>query len=599
MNWVRLKVPAQNRESGRFVYSSLPELRRWLEGLPRGDAEPLAAAIRDALLEINRGPLRRADRFQVMETLRPAVNDAAAMLVGCYRQSSFPLTEAERTQAELVCQLFAELAVGFKICANEGLEARQRQPAAAAQGLLLPIQRGLLALGRTLVESYRVYAPEPPLLWRDLYALYLNAERLRLTGLPIEASRDSDETALSIKQAFLRVAVLAMANPYHLMQGEAEELYRRVGRWVTFANLRAPAADEELGGKFTLDLGSDLPARYRPRDLKLPPPAEPRLLELSGLVETVDTQIAHANELLRSGPSTLSERMQRDMYLRFRDALGGRSERGAERRPTVARLTLVEGLSACHFFLNGRRPFTPEQDEAQWQRRVSLVAKEPELSLLGDEAPKRARDEKLPGLDRSSRFEGYDVEADDIWGQANRVNLGQGTRRLRRTRYQSSTWNRKNESAGGMALFCAQDCPVQARMGELVAYATDERADSQAWRIGTVRWLRTRPNGGLELGIKNLAESGHAVGTQAIRGTGTGSEYLRGLILPRVNPLVESVTLVTPAAVYDVGTVLRLNLKEVLLHAQLTELIETTQLFSHFRFKIVEAVNPTRRQARR
>lgn len=596
MKPIRLQVPEPTPQEGRFGGYSLKRFNGWLEELPRGQAEPLARELCAALREVNCCRLRKAARFDVVELLRPAVYDAAAMLTREYKSHSQPLPAAERERAALVLALLEELAAGFKLVVNEQLDAAlQGQQQGLAQTLQLATQRAILALGRGLMESYRIYSPEPGHLWRDLHALYWNAELYGLQSLPVEGTRDTDETALSVKQAYLRVAVLALANPYHLMLGEAEELYRRIGRWVHFVQVRKPAGGEALPGQFIIDLTSDFPARYIPRTAPSPRPAEPRVLLLDRLVAAIDQQIERSQEVLArsKSSSTLSERMQRDMYIRFREALGGRQERASERTPTVARISLVEGLSGCHFFLNGRRPFRPEEDERRWRERLGHV-EEPQakpdplagLRLVGDEGT----DDDLPrvGRDRASQFKTYDAEADDVWRKAAMIQQRSEEPLRRTTRHKAAVWNRKNESRGGMALFCSQDCPMQIRVGELLAYNDRDSAKPEDWAVGTVRWLRTRDNGGIELGVKHLADSGYAVGTQAVLGAGKGAEYLRALLLPRVNPLSRPGTLVTPAAVYDVGSVLKLNMRQLVLYVQLTELIETTRMFSHFRYKVVE-----------
>jgi cyclic-di-GMP-binding protein len=588
MTSVRLKVPSPGSTS-EFSGYSLAQLSAWVEALPRANADACARILDDALNALNGSKLNKAPRFQVMELVRPTVIDMAAALAARYKSQALPLGEAFLVHAQNVQRLLSALAIGFKIVVNEQLDAWEAGgDERVAETLQLATQRALLILGRGQLEAYRIYSPEPPQLWQELNTLYRNAELYNLQSLPVEATRDSDETAMSIKQAYLRVAVLALANPYHLMQGEAEDLYRRIGRWVHFVRIRKALEGESLPGRFVIDLSADFPARYLPHSLKLPPPRQPRVLELEQLVEVIAQQIQRFNEsMARSGVSvTLSERLQRDMYARFRDALGGREERADERKPTVAKLAVVEGLSACHFYLNARRPFDPEGAEVVWQERLAKADPEPaeHLCLLEDEFSAHAK-----RGDRYSQFQVLNAEVDDVWRKANMIVAPVEERKTRRSGYRAVDWHRKNESQGGMALFCAQRCPMQVRVGELLAHADEQNPNPEDWRLGAVRWLRTRPNGGLELGVKYLAANGYPVGTKAVAGAGRGSEYLRGILIPRVNPLTHAATLLTAAAVYDVGTVLRLNLGELVIHAKLTEMVETTRQFAHFRFTVVEA----------
>ena len=389
------------------------------------------------------------------------------------------------------------------------------------------------------------------------------------------------------------MCVLALSNPYHLMQGEAEELYRRIGRWVHFVQIGRPAADRSLEGGFVGDLASDFPPRYIPRKIKVPLPTDPRTLDVGQVVASLAQQIDRLTQTLRTTrhANVLSERMQRDMYIRFKASLAGRQERAEERRPTVSNIVLVEGLSAAHFFVGDRQPFTPEEDEAKWRDRLNEASGPDGLKLAGENdylvEPVNQRQAAFQ-THRTSRFSGFDADMDDIWSKANVVKQTEAPRK-RASRYRAHNWSRKNESPGGMALFCAKDSPMQVKVGELVAYGPSKIQPGKDWRIGTIRWLRTRPNGGLELGIKHLADDALAAGSKAVRGPGSGAEYFRAIFVPRVNPLVKEATLLTPAAVYDVGTVLKLNLRELVVYAQLTELLETTRMFAHFRYKLVQA----------
>ena len=353
-----LNVPAIESENGAFSRLTQEQLVQWLRELPRGNPDACAEILLDGIRGMNRSPLRRLSRFQLAEALRPVVNDIAETLVKRYRAASLPLPEDASAQAETVSRLYQELTVGFRHAVNEQMKARRLRRTEAQ----LAIQRALLTQGRALLEAYRIYMPEPPGFWQTLHTLYANAEALKLQALPIEGTRDSDETALSVKQAYLRSVILSLANPYHLMQDEAEELYRRIGRWVHFARLSRPSLEAPLGGSFVLDLASDFPPRYVAQQHGTSVPMkDARVLELGQLVSTLDQQIAQLDENIRHGrhTSTLSQRLQRSMYQRFQDALGGRQERTSERRPTMARIRLVDGLARCHFMLNGQQPFNP------------------------------------------------------------------------------------------------------------------------------------------------------------------------------------------------------------------------------------------------
>lgn len=525
MNLVPLKTPSQALMSTTFSTWGTEQLDAWIASLQCNDPSVFGGTLYSALLSLNRTQLQQLPRYTVMERLRPVVNGICAMLIGHYRRSPLPLAGREQMEADLVLRLYGELATGFKVAVNEEV-ARYLPHGGDPTALQLAIQRALLSLGRVLLECYRLYAPEPPLLWRDIHALYRNSEQARLQALPLYAALDSDETALAIKQAYLRIAVLALSNPYHLLQGEAEELYRRIGRWVHFVQLR-PARASDVAGAFAIDLDADLPARYFPSNLPLPSSGDLRLLELQQLTDALGEQIGTTSALLTAWHSgeTFSMRMQRDMYIRFRSALTNRRERGSQRQSTLARVTVAVGLDACHSLLKGHQPLAAESRAATAPTQTTVQ------------------------------------------------------------------WNRKNESESGLALFCAKDSPLQVRVGELISYTDAEAATTEAWQIGVIRWLRTRPNGGLELGVEQLADNGHAVAIQAIADVGRDSRPLRGVLTPRSGPSADTATLLAPASAYAVDATLRLQLRDRTIDIRLTELLETTSLFAHFRFKLLKGAD--------
>ena len=69
-----------------------------------------------------------------------------------------------------------------------------------------------------------------------------------------------------------------------------------------------------------------------------------------------------------------------------------------------------------------------------------------------------------------------------------------------------------------------------------------------------------------------------------IEGVGKGGEYFRALHANSgTDPVIES--LITPAAIYDIGSVMVINTGQELSYIRLTKLIETTNSFSQFAFE--------------
>ena len=167
----------------------------------------------------------------------------------------------------------------------------------------------------------------------------------------------------------------------------------------------------------------------------------------------------------------------------------------------------------------------------------------------------------------------------------------QKDRRHASRNYVLNTWRQRNVGPLGIALNCEESGQqLDAGVGELVCYRfTGKRL--QRWQLGVIRWLKTRYDdatpGNIDIGVLNLATGAIPVGVKSIRGLGNGTDYFRGLLIPRQVALQQTRSLVVPALMYDVGTVLVINMKQRLMHARLTRVLRCTRAFTQFDFEIV------------
>lgn len=594
----KFNVPNQDLNNGQFAKMGMSDFLQWIDTLPRANPHIVGVQLSDSLLELNRSQLAKLNRFEAMEHLLLIVLDTVDSLVTQYSNSSLPLNPKAQSVSELARGLLRQTVAAFKIIVNELLDASEKG-SRMSKMLQFSLQRAMLVSGRLLLESYRVYAPEPKGIWRDLHALYLCSEQHRISTQPFEPLKDRSDSALSIKQAYLRNILLSLSNPYHLMHGEAQGLYERAGRWLSFVRLQPVEEAGGLEGRFVVNLQSDEPPRYVPTGTDIAAPESGLVLNLDELVGVLQGQMdqASAHQQSRGTPITLSERMQRDMYHRIIAALGMRAERRETRLPTSENVSLVEGLTACHYYLNQCKPFTPEAAEDQWLEKIGVkVAKKPTQDVtqswsLTDMDESVASFDTPSSASRTSTFKAFDKELDDIWVKANKVAVKEKettSSAMNSSKYDPVTIRKNDHSAGGMAVHCPDNARMKSRVGELVGFAEKRMPSADDWGVGAIRWLRVNEEGGTDIGIMKLAESSLAMATKALQGVGRGSEYVRALLTPRANPMIEPCTLVVPASIYDIGTLLVLNMDELVLYCELTEVLETTSTFTQYQFKLVQ-----------
>jgi hypothetical protein len=183
------------------------------------------------------------------------------------------------------------------------------------------------------------------------------------------------------------------------------------------------------------------------------------------------------------------------------------------------------------------------------------------------------------------RVSQFDVDSPelDIWHKIHSTTtITEPDHDRRDTAYDTKELRLKNMGTGGLCLACDGQCKVQTRVGELVAFKSEADPESE-WRLGTLRWLRCQVDDALELGIMRIADEAVAVSVRASACVGTGGEYFRALIANNgTDPVLES--LIVPAAMYDIGSILVLNSGMDLRYVRLTLLIATSTSFSQFSF---------------
>jgi hypothetical protein len=139
-----------------------------------------------------------------------------------------------------------------------------------------------------------------------------------------------------------------------------------------------------------------------------------------------------------------------------------------------------------------------------------------------------------------------------------------------------------------MAISCKKVDTLRLTAGEVIGFKSDRSPNAKDWSIGVVRWLRATPPDRLELGIRALADDTLAVATRGVKGVGKDSEYFRSLLIPKMDPLQYPTTLITPASVYDVDSVIFVNTGHQLFYAKLIKLVDATNAYSLFQFQIVD-----------
>jgi len=543
------------RERGMRAPTRPRQLARWARTLPQGDGRRAAADVLGQLRRLNLHDYAPRQRASLNGIVRPLAESVLEALRRPLRGGSLAVEDGQRGAAADIQQLLQALADADRLVI-EGLSAQSRPKPADTPLLAEAVHGEVTALSQRLLESYRVYHSEPPGVWRELHRLYRFAEERGLLERTVGDPHGQRPPAVrrSIELAYKRIVLLAIAEPYHLMPGEAGELYDTLAGWAGACEIR-PLGELPPNGDYIVDLAVDMAPRYVPGDMQVKPAAG-HILDIDAVREALDAAIQPLLSQAREGAaaSRLAERQRRDRLMRLADTWSGHPARRAPRRAHRAQIQMTAGLNGCHYQLSGGAAFTPEMDAL----KITTSARRPSSMDLPASA------EQTPQA---------------LFATAYREALQRDKRHQDRGTYAVHPWLQINDSEAGIALSCPPERVGGVRVGELAAYRFTA-GQGPAWRIGAVRWLRQGDSGTVEMGIKNLADRAIAIGAKGIAGVGAHSEYFRALLLAGDG----AATLITPAAIFDVGSELLINDRRQLRRVRLTRLLLSTRAFTQFEY---------------
>jgi len=534
-------------------YMRVKRLKRWMNALPTADCQRTAVQFIQQLDSLNNDSYPPQDRACLMDSLRPLAQQLINTLSQQVRKADIPLSTRALERHQLLQDILAAMATGYKLVVNAlafSTPHREHDDMLLREALYFSSQY----LARQLLEAYLVYMPKPKNCWLELHQLFQYATDTAMATLPVDDPYPdiSIPIANTVSLIYKRIVLLALAEPYHLMKNEAREFYYLLSAWTHRCEL-LPSAEMPCEGEFSLDATADKPPRFVSSEIEWST-NRGYILDISKVQKRLDVQLqrilrSNLLELEDADHSLMQQRRQRDMLLRLADAWQGVLRRIDERHTSKDSIELATGLNAGHHYISLGRTFSPELDELKIKS-------------------------------------GEEIEP-TIFAAAYRSAL-QKDRCHRHQAYETNPWWQRNFSRNGAALHCSLDCPrLRTAVGEVVTYCDPEKRPVR-WRIGVVRWLQANPENQLNMGIMNIADSAVPVASKALAGCGEGTDYFRSLLIPKQVSLQQRRCLIVPANVYDINSVLTINMQHRIFYVKLNKLLLSTQTFSQFEFEIVE-----------
>ncbi len=591
-------LPPQSR--GETSFKDGAAAQRWASELPLTNTEVVSSMLVSALQEINQSNLETTKRFEVLEVLRSLTRAANENLEKNYLRSMLPMSSRARGAFESGSRILSEMAQAYIILVEDIIKSGHQ----GATQRLLPyaLYHAISYLARLLVSHYVVFAPEPMGVWKTLHRLYIQAKAREMEVLKLKIMRKRGDTReRSIDKAYKRVLLVSQATPYHLMQGEVNVIYNLMEEWSVKCVLIPISRGESLRQVLIIDSAGDAGPRYLLKDGSIPMPKHGWVFKCDGVRQIMNKKI---REFLSPTASTdgtkqgLRARLERDMYFRLSDAWAIRRERVHERTLESEQRDVVVGLSAFHFVASNGEAFSPEraemlikssgEDEGGLSVSGLELVSEEDLSWKVEEeiSDAEAGVAAVRVSDFREKVNAWDSSA--YAGQAHRLEMRDQQAEMTASAYQVRTCDQMDKSEGGLRLHARSDTGVELKVGEIIGLRYQCENQKDLWRLASVRWVKSKGENALDFGVRFISDEAKPMAARGIKGAGEGGEFIRVLIVSERVQNKRELSLLTPAAVYDLDSEVLINNGEELRTVKLTSLIETTNTFSRFRFEVVE-----------
>jgi len=214
-----LSVPRRN-DKLTDIEKNPRKIRKWL-GRLEADNENSAQQILTVLYAQNRVNMPAKQRLRNLEAFDVILHNIATTLSGSLRNISIPLSNHDQDTLTLLERIYTELAYGYKLIL---LEISGEESGARKIRLIAAI-KAMKNLVNKLFYRHHGFAPESPVIWRDLNSIY------RIMGGTADHKATSPDLSMVLDQEFQTALLIQLAQNAGLPPARHADTFELLRRW--------------------------------------------------------------------------------------------------------------------------------------------------------------------------------------------------------------------------------------------------------------------------------------------------------------------------------------------------------------------------------
>jgi len=522
-------TPKRRGSTGTHMETRPIYIEEWLDSLPYVDFNKTSRLLLEATELTNRENIKPEIREELVRLYyRPYLYYLDSQIKSG-AQHSLQTMETLQGQVGVLKQFANNLAQACRLSIEEGQNRKTiwRQKKSPLPALLMQMN----LLSHVLIFSYLEYAPVPVAIWRELNGLYAHAENMdQQFATVIPPGGDIKQDATTIANAYKRILLASMVDPYHLPFGAIWEIYIQLKTWSEHAQLKPCSGVDHAEGFYVIALDEDsCPMAYGKFDPDAAKQSH-RLIDTNSLGAIVNKLL----DRLNAGKSLdeavhLSAFYAKAILAQMAMAWGRPAVRYSPRDSGAGSVHVSSGINAVYFYLNGNQEFkAPEKREEE----------EVITDVGGFNAP----------AERKTQSHALDQ------------------------------WDLVDQGPGGFAISKNEKPEIAIKVGDLIGIA---RTEEGSLSLGVIRWLMISADRVYRVGIQSIAADSVPAAIRTISGSAMETRFSRAIIAGDFSPTGAN-DVICGAGLYKATSEYELSVAGNTMRVRSNTQVETTANFSHF-----------------
>ncbi len=346
-------IPLRKTARGEQIDTRPLYVEEWLDTLPYIDFHRSAPLLLDATRATNEQSIKASTRIELVKMYhRPYQYYIDSQIKTGARHTLHSMEKMQR-QLQSLKHIAVNLSYACKLAINESLQHKglwkQSKPP------LTEMWMALNYLSHALILSFLEYAPTPKKVWRELHNIYYFAESLGQQSAVLNLPGKQQDT---IASAYKRIALVALADPYHLPFGAIWRIFEQLEQWPDQAQIQPFKAVHKPVGLFVIVLNKDIPplalSKFKDKQAK----DSYRILNSTALGTHIQQHLTTLNAgQIRDEPALTSHHPDQAVLQHMIKAWGSPPQRHFLRKARQGTLQIACGVNAIYYFINGREEF--------------------------------------------------------------------------------------------------------------------------------------------------------------------------------------------------------------------------------------------------